>query len=572
MKQLPLALLSLLLLGAIFVQVPQAMAASPLIDFNGDGYADLAVGVPTEDVNGQANAGLVNVIYGSAAGLSATTVPDQRFFQDYSAGTPGSNIRDTSEANDLFGAALAAADFNGDGYSDLAAGVPEEDLGGVADAGAVNVIYGSSAGLSPDAVIANQVWSQGSADVEDSIEQGDHFGSSLAAADFDDDGYFDLAIGVPNESINGHPSAGSVNILYGSAGGLSPASDQRFFQDTAGIADFSEDNDHYGSSLAGGDLDGDGHGDLVVGARGEDIGPVADAGALSVIYGSPSGLSASNVLPDQLWTGTSPGLDDTLPPACPTPISGIGHPGALATGDFNGDGYDDAGFGAATHFPGEGSGGPCGHAFYGARGILFVIYGSPSGLAITASRPDQVGREDSIADFARTVSAGDFNNDGNDDLVTSFAAFFSVAPGDLTGGGLGNVYVYHGSPAGLPESTFPSSAGLLEPSQGWSQGEADDDVEDRAETQDHFGYAVATDDFNGDAYADIAVGVPGEDLSPHANPYEDLHENQGAVNTIYGSASGLSATAVLQDQFWMQDTSSIEDAAESGDQFGGVLG
>ena len=159
MKQLPLALLSLLLLGAIFAQAPQAMAASKITDFNGDGYADLAVGVPNEDVNGRADAGLVNVVYGSAAGLSATSVQDQRFFQDYSAGTPESNIRDTSEVNDRFGAAVVAADFNGDGYSDLAAGVPEEDLASTANAGAVNVIYGSPAGLSPAAVLASQIWS-----------------------------------------------------------------------------------------------------------------------------------------------------------------------------------------------------------------------------------------------------------------------------------------------------------------------------------------------------------------------------------------------------------------------------
>lgn len=58
------------------------MADAPKTDFNGDGYADLAVGVPDEDINGKANAGSVNILYGSSAGLSATSVPDQRFFQD----------------------------------------------------------------------------------------------------------------------------------------------------------------------------------------------------------------------------------------------------------------------------------------------------------------------------------------------------------------------------------------------------------------------------------------------------------------------------------------------------------
>lgn len=91
----------------------------------------------------------------------------------------------------------------------------------------------------------------------------------------------------------------------------------------------------------------------------------------------------------------------------------------------------------------------------------------------------------------------------------------------------------------------------------------------------HAPQAMATSqitDFNGDAYADIAIGAPGEDLSPHANPYEDLFEDRGAVNTIYGSASGLSATVVLTDQFWTQNTPDIGDVAENGDRFGGVLG
>lgn len=547
---------------------PQANAIPDVTDFNGDGYADLAIGVPAESINGMAEAGLVNIIYGSASGLSATATPDQRFFQDYSVpGDPASNIRDFSETGDRFGAAIAAGDFNDDGFSDIAIGVSGEDVGSTADAGAVNVVYGSASGLSPSSPLVNQLWTQSSPDVEDAAETGDALGSSLAAGDFNGDGYSDLAIGAPGESINGNPAAGSVNVLYGSASGLSATavSDQRFFQDTAGIADFSEDDDHYGASLATGDFNGDGFYDLLAGVPGEDTPSVPDAGAISAIYGSGSGLSPDSPITDQLWTGSTPGISDNLPTTCPTPISGIGLPGALATGDFNGDGYGDMASGAATQFDSELGQDPpqCDYSFYGADGILVVVYGSASGLAITSSN-DQVGRIDSIGDFARTLSAGDFNGDGYSDLVASFAVFGVVAPGDLTGGGLGEIQIYHGSAAGLPEN----SDGILLSDQVWSQGSG---VPDEGERQDNFGYAITTGDFNNDGYADIAIGVSGEESRPpESSPYILNSDDTGAVNAIYGSSSGLSVAAIPA-QLWTQDSPGIDDAGEIGDRFGTQL-
>src|SRR6266511_3071836 len=117
---------------------PAGSAAGPNVwaDFDNDGFVDLAVGTPSEDVGTTVNAGAVTVLYGSAAGLSATG--SQQFTQD-TAGVP-----DAVEGDDHFGHLLATGDFNNDGRTDLAVAVPFEDVGAAANAGSVNVLYGSS--------------------------------------------------------------------------------------------------------------------------------------------------------------------------------------------------------------------------------------------------------------------------------------------------------------------------------------------------------------------------------------------------------------------------------------------
>jgi hypothetical protein len=200
------------------------------------------------------------------------------------------------------------SDFNGDGYEDLAIG----SLGNGEDvAGAVNVIYGSPSGLratasgtTPD----DQFWNQDSPGVDNAPELRDEFGSSLATGDFNDDGFSDLAIGVPGESIGTTEEAGAVHVLYGSSSGLQTSSpaDQFWHQGKPGVDDVEEQDDGFGSSLAVGDFNNDGKDDLAIGIPEERIGDGFDNGAVSVLYGSSSGLQSSSPA-DQLWHKNSPG-------------------------------------------------------------------------------------------------------------------------------------------------------------------------------------------------------------------------------------------------------------------------
>lgn len=194
----------------LFDSFGYALAAG---NFDGDAYADLAIGVPGETYPWPPATfayGRVVTLYGSGAGLSASR--SQTFDQDVT-GMDGSN-----EDDDNFGRALAAGDFNNDGRDDLAVGVPGENGGG----GGVHFILGSPTGLT---VTGNNLWTQDDAGVEDVNEDGDGFGWSLAAADFNLDGYDDVAIGVPGEDVDpdGVTDAGAIHIFFGSAAGISGA-------------------------------------------------------------------------------------------------------------------------------------------------------------------------------------------------------------------------------------------------------------------------------------------------------------------------------------------------------------
>jgi hypothetical protein len=237
--------------------------------------------------------------------LHQTTARKNQFWHQDKSG-----IEDACESSDNFGAALAAGDFNNDGYFDLAIGVPGEDIA----AGAVNVIYGSATGLKK---ASDQIWTQNSAGVPGGNQSAQRFGAALSVGDYNNDGYADLAIGVPTESESGELFSGAVVVLYGSAGGLAAAGSQMWDQTTTG-KDANELLDAFGSALATGDFNNDGFADLAVGSPGESIGTKSKCGAIHVIFGSASGLTDSGA---QFWHQNKAGIvDPARPPFSARPV------------------------------------------------------------------------------------------------------------------------------------------------------------------------------------------------------------------------------------------------------------
>ena len=465
-------------------------------DFNGDGIADLAVGVPHEAIGAAGFAGAVNILYGTNDGLSSPG--NQGWHQD----SPG--IEGGSEALDRFGSALATGYFNDDQYADLAVGVPGEDIGAINEAGAVHILYGTKNGLS---ATGNQMWYQDSPGIEGGSEADDRFGSALAVGDFNDDRIDDLAVGVPGEDIGATNEAGAVHILYGTKNGLSATGNQLWDQDSLVIeGGGSQERDWFGSALAAGNFDGDRYDDLAVGVPGEDVGAAHGAGAVNILYGGSTGLSAAA---NQLWHQDSPDIEGGS-----ENFDQFGTP--LAAGNFNGDRYDDLAVGVPSEAIGD---------TYKA-GAVHILYGGVAGLSAAGDQlwsqgsPGTEGAYEAGDLFGWALAAGNFDDDRYDDLAVGVP---SEAIGAIDKAGA--VHILYGTKNGL------SSTG----DQLWYQDSWG--IEDASEDGDWFGSALAAGNFNDDGYDDLAVGVPGEDIL--WRDYQDvLMLEAGAVHILYGKGGG----------------------------------
>jgi len=330
------------------------------------------------------------------------------------------------ELQSYFGHAVASGDVNSDGYDDVIVGSPLSDAGGHPDSGEVRVFLGPS--LSSVSILPNPA-----------AEDGASFGYSVAAGDVNGDNAADLIVGAPYADVGSYPAAGRIFVFLGPS-----------FSSVSVIESPLPGNGaHFGSAVATGDVNGDGKADLLVGAPDAPVSGVLRAGRAFVFLG-PS-FSTSFALQDSEPEGNA----------------GFGR--ALAAGDLDNDGDDDVIVGAPDSDMGA-------QKEFVDAGQAFV-FRAPS---LDSMTPLQDQELQSRARFGRAVAAGDFDNDGYDDVLVG--AFGSDVPPQGTAG---QAFVFRGP--SLVDVTM-----LQEPVP---------------ELDAYFGFSLTAGDVNGDGYDDAVIGT-----------------------------------------------------------------
>ena len=512
-------------------------------DVNGDGVADLIIGAMTSDAffKGKMNdAGVVSIYFGRKTfdrKIDLSTQADVMFYG-------GAKV-------EAMGFAVASADLNGDGIRDIIMGAPFADgrigTGKFNNAGITYVVFGRK--TFPD----KKVWLEpGKADVElHSVVKGEYSGSALATGDFNGDGLDDVLIGAPfsNQPTN---DAGTVYVVCGSKS-LSGTRD--LGKDACATAHGLESGDRLVLALAGGDLNGDGIGDMVLGALETDApnGAARNVGQVTVITGRKNLPAQLNLKTDAAFRFSGSYHDDY-----------VGQ--AMAVADVNGDGIADLMIGVpfADLQPAEplaqGEGGKkeekqadAGRVliFYGGKdfsgektlkeGAPLVLLGVQGG----SNYGDHAGG---------TVALGDLNGDGAADLIVG-APLADVQGRTRTDPeqmkDVGAVFVVYGG-KGLPKQVdlqtgadeviygaakndFLAGVALTKPRKkeglfGLMSPDAYRKAWMTIVYDRFFSKAVTAGDINGDGITDLVVAAPAADGPGATEKIDDA----GAVYIFFG--------------------------------------
>ncbi len=392
-------------------------------DMNGDGYSDVIVGAPLwESVSpAETNEGRAYAFKGSAAGPGKS---------------PGWTAGSDQAFAELGISVSTAGDVNGDGFNDVIVGADLFD-GPQMDEGRAYVYLGSAAGLA-----LSPAWTA------ESDQASANFGKSVSTAgDVNSDGYGDVIVGAPSFD-NNQGNEGRAYVYLGSATGLA--------LNPVWTAESDQGSASFGTSVStAGDVNGDGRGDVIVGAPSFDNGQ-GNEGRAFVYLGTATGLSTSP------WTAES---DQTS--------ANFGISVATA-GDVNRDGYGDVIVGADLFDDTQTD-----------EGGAFVYLGSATGLALSSAWTAVGNQQDAF--FGASVStAGDVNGDGYSDVIVGAPSFDNGQTDE------GQASVYLGSGSGLAVSPV------------W-QTESD-------QVEASFGASVATaGDIDADGFSDVIVGANGID-------------------------------------------------------------
>jgi hypothetical protein len=473
-------------------------------DVNGDGIADVIVGAPFADPSGRYAAGSSYVVFvkttGFAASLDLATL----------TGADGFRLDGAAAYDQSARAVSAAGDVNGDGIGDLIVGAPYADPSGRNYAGSSYVVFGKTTGFASSLDLAALTGADGFR--LDGATQRDYSGRSVSAAgDVNGDGFGDLIVGAA-----GRYAAGSSYVVFGKGTGFAASVDLAALTAADGFRlNSAEAGDYTGWSVSeAGDVNGDGIGDLIVGAPRADAYGGIGAGSSYVVFGKTTGFSASVDL------ATLTGADGfRLDGAAQFDSSGWS---VSAAGDVNGDGIDDVIVGAPKADP-------SGRNYAGSS---YVVFGKTEGFAASL-------------DLGALTAADGFRLDGAASYDFDGIGFSVSAAGDVNGDGIGDLIV--GAPQADPSGGINAGSSYVVFGKATGFGasldlatltDADGFRLDGVASYDISGFSVsAAGDVNGDGLDDLIIGA--KFAEPGGRSYAgESYVVFGFRSTITGTARG----------------------------------
>ncbi len=400
--------------GAVFNGIERVDHAGGWVsdagDINGDGVDDLLIGATEANPGDMENAGQAYLIYGESGPYLSGVIE----LSDVGVGTSGVAFNGITRS-DLAGAVSNAGDINGDGVDDVLVGARLRRVDGVIRVGETYLIYGQNgASVLSGSINLSDIGSSVEGAIFRGIDADDESSAGVSnAGDINGDGVDDLLIGAREADPHGVPCAGETYLVYGQTGAsaLSGDLDLSSVGTTIEGVIFNgiDEEDFSGRSVAAaGDINGDGIGDLLIGA----FGASGYEGQTYLIYGKTGAFALSgqinlsdigSTVDGAVFTGVE-GLD----------LSGIS---VSSAGDVNGDGLDDLLIGAQQRL-GTATGPGMSYLVYGQEGTSTLagpIDLSDIGTAIAGAVFSGINLGDGSGSAVST--AGDINGDGLDDLL-----------------------------------------------------------------------------------------------------------------------------------------------------------